>query len=83
MLGGSEASFLNVRNEIEEQVKGEDGDANETSDADGDECQAQLAEVEAVDVDVYEGKHLEEGVVYPVGQSGLCGGAVSWSSALV
>lgn len=63
MFWGSQTVFLDVGNEIPELVDEETGNSDQASDADGEETEAHLTDVETVDGWVYEREDLEEGIV--------------------
>ena len=67
MFGRTQAVFLDVGDEVVELIAEEDGDAEEAADPDGEEGQAEFAEVEVVEIDVDEGEDFEEGIVDAVG----------------
>jgi hypothetical protein len=67
VLGCAQAVLFDVRDEVVDLVDEEAGNADETGDADGQEAEANLAEVEMVDGWVDKREDFEEGVVDAVG----------------
>lgn len=68
VFGATEAVLLDVWDEVLELVDEEHGYADDTGEADRDEAEACLTEVEVVDWWIDEGEHFKEGVVDAVGE---------------
>ena len=71
MLWCSQPVFLNVGDEVPELVNKEDGHSDQACDANGEEAEAYLANIEAVDGWVDEWEHLKEGIINSVRERSL------------
>jgi len=71
MLGSTESVLFDIGHEVPFLIGIEDRHTDDASNANAEEGEAELAEVEAVDPRVDKGEDLEEGVVNPVGQRGV------------